>query len=240
MSPLKLVVAPIDAGQTLKERTYQALRAAITGMNIYHRDAELKLDERRLSEQFGVSRTPLREALSRLEHEGLVEIVPRSGIFIVRRSKIEILEMITLWAALESMAARLVTEVASDEEIAGLRAFVSGFEGGCAQARLDEYSDANISFHTAILGMGRCALLGETASQVFMHVRAIRARTIGEAGRALRSVADHMGIIEALESRDAERASSLVRDHTLRLRSHVEATFDIDEGPTRHKAGGSQ
>lgn len=237
MSPLKLVVAPIDAGQTLKERTYRALKAAISAMNIYHQDAELQLDERRLSEQLGVSRTPLREALSRLEHEGLVEIVPRSGVFIVRRSKPEILEMITLWAALESMAARLVTEVAPEEEIAGLRAFVTRFEGGRAQARLDEYSDANIKFHTAILRMSRCAILESTAAQVFMHVRAIRARTIGEADRALRSVAEHMGIVEALEARDADRASALVRDHTLRLRAHVDATLDIEETPRNPKGG---
>jgi DNA-binding GntR family transcriptional regulator len=135
------------------------------------------------------------------------------------------------------MAARIVTEVASDAEIAGLRSFVTRFEGGRAQVRLDEYSEANIDFHTSVLRMSRCAILEETAARVFLHVRAIRARTIGEADRALRSVADHMEIIEALEARDRERASALVRDHTLRLRAHVEATFEIDETPMRPKGG---
>ena len=79
-------------------------------MNIYADEAELRLDERDLSQRFGVSRTPLREALAQLDQEGLVRIVARRGIFIVRKTKAEILDMITVWAALESMAARLATQ----------------------------------------------------------------------------------------------------------------------------------
>ena len=84
-------------------------------MNIYADDAQLRLDERDLSQRFGVSRTPLREALAQLDQEGLVRIVARRGIFIVRKTKAEILDMITVWAALESMAARLATQHASAE-----------------------------------------------------------------------------------------------------------------------------
>ena len=79
-------------------------------MNIYDEAAELRLDERELSERLAISRTPLREALARLEQEGLVRIVPRRGVYIVRKTKDEILQMITVWAALESMAARLITQ----------------------------------------------------------------------------------------------------------------------------------
>jgi DNA-binding GntR family transcriptional regulator len=86
-------------------------------MNIYADEAELRLDERDLSQRFGVSRTPLREALAQLDQEGLVRIVARRGIFIVRKTKAEILDMITVWAALESMAARLATKEATDAEL---------------------------------------------------------------------------------------------------------------------------
>src|SRR3546814_12343917 len=99
-------------------------------MNIYADDAQLKLDERQLSEQLGISRTPIREALARLEQEGLVTVIPRRGVFIVRKTRKEILEMITLWAALESMACRLITERASDEDIASLRKIFTAFENG--------------------------------------------------------------------------------------------------------------
>ena len=109
-----LKIRPIVETASMSTRIYEQLKAAITAMDIYDPDANLKLDERGLSEQFGSSRTPLREALTRLDQDGLVKILPRRGIIIVRKTKAEILEMITVWAALESMAARLVCEVAGD------------------------------------------------------------------------------------------------------------------------------
>ncbi|MDA7945847.1 MAG: GntR family transcriptional regulator [Hyphomicrobiaceae bacterium] len=228
MSNLQLEIKPIGDGFSLKSKIYDSLKAAIMDMNIYDSSADLRLDERRLSEQFGISRTPLREALARLDQEGLVKIVPRRGIYIVRKSKAEILEMITVWAALESMAARLITQNASDEEISSLRALCSTFDGEAVKARIDEYSDTNIKFHQAILKMSKCELLNEMAQGLFMHVRAIRARTISEKDRADRSIVDHMHIIEALEARDTELAERLVREHTLNLRAHVERYVDID------------
>ena len=111
--PLQLVVKPIDQDFSLKGHIYDVLKQGITSMNIYADDAELRLDERQLSEQLKISRTPIREALARLEQEGLVRIAPRKGVFILRKSVDEILEMIIVWAALESMAARLATERAT-------------------------------------------------------------------------------------------------------------------------------
>ena len=222
----EIVLAPIETGPTLKERSYETLKAAIASMNIYAEDAELRLDERKLSERLAISRTPLREALARLEQEGLVAIVARRGVYIVRRTKAEILEMITVWAALEGMAARLVVGHASDAEIALLRALFSEFQNGEVGARIDEYSDLNIRFHQTILELSRCKLLKETADGLFLHMRAIRARTISEADRAVRSIIDHMSIIEALEARDAELAEKLVREHALNLAAHVEQNVD--------------
>lgn len=227
MSDLQLQIKPIDEGFSLKSRIYDSLKSAIVNMNIYDDDAELRLDERRLSEQFGISRTPLREALARLDQEGLVRIVPRRGIYIVRKSKDEILEMITVWAALESMAARLITLNASDEEIAELRTLGGSFDGDRVMARIDEYSDANIQFHQKILKMSNCALLNEMAQGLFMHMRAIRARTISEKDRANRSIVDHTHIIDALEARDTDLAERLVREHTLNLKAHVERYVDL-------------
>lgn len=228
MPDLQLDIKPIDEGFSLKGRIYESLKRAIMNTNIYDDDVDLRLDERRLSEQFGISRTPLREALARLDQEGIVKIVPRRGIYIVRKSKAEILEMITVWAALESMAARLITQNASDAEIASLRELCSTFEGEGVKARIDEYSEANIRFHQAILKLGKCDMLIEMANALFRHVRAIRARTISEADRADRSIVDHMHIIEALEARDTERAERLVREHTLNLKDHVEKYVDLE------------
>ncbi len=228
MTDLELEIRPIDAGFSLKARIYDALKTAITGMNIYDDDAQLRLDERKLSEQFGISRTPLREALARLDQEGLVEIVPRRGIYIVRKSKAEILEMIVVWAALESMAARLVTKNASNDEIATLHNWLDPFDKNKVSEQVDEYSDANINFHQAIVGLSKNNLIVEITDGLFMHVRAIRARTIFDADRARRSVNDHRRIVDAIEVRDTELAGKLVRQHTLALRDHVEKSVQLD------------
>ena len=222
----KLDVRPIEDDFSLKNRIYASLREAITSMNIYDDAAQLRLDERELSEKLAISRTPIREALARLEQEGLVRIVPRKGVYIVRKTKAEILEMITVWAALESMAARLIIERASDEEIASLRKLFATFQDGQLQAKIDEYSDTNIEFHQTLLKLSRCQLLQDMADQLFVHLRSIRARTIAEGERAKRSIIDHLHIIEALEARDTERAEHLVREHTLNLGKHIEEYVD--------------
>ena len=217
-----LAVTPIDTGFSLKDKIYVSLKEAITSMNIYADDAELRLDERRLSEQLSISRTPVREALARLEQERLVQIVPRRGVYIVRKTKVEILEMLTVWAALESMSARLITLNATDDAIASLRSLLTSYSEGQVDDHIDEYSENNINFHQAILRMSENQLICDTADNLFIHMRSIRARTIGEEDRAQKSIVDHMQIVEAIESRDPDLAERLVREHTLNLAKHVD------------------
>jgi DNA-binding GntR family transcriptional regulator len=222
VSTVRLAVQPIDLSFSLKDRIYEALKETIAGMNIYEGTGEPRLDERQLSEDLGVSRTPVREAIARLEQEGLVRIVPRRGVFVARKTKQEILEMIIVWAALESMAARLITEHASDEEIASLRNLFATIENDTAQANIDEYSGMNIRFHQAIIQLSKSKLLSTMTETLFIHMRSIRARTIGENNRVQRSIIDHMNIIKALEDRNADLAERLTREHTLGLAAHVE------------------
>ena len=212
---------PINSNLTLKDRVYARLRNAVSEMNIYQADADLRLDERSMAEQLNVSRTPLREALTRLENEGLIEIRARKGVFVVRKQLEEILEMIVAWAALESMAARLATRAASDAELRELRKHALRHSESSAHADLSEYSEANINFHQMILDISGCALLSDMAEGLFIHMHAVRRRALEENDRATRSVVDHLGIIEALEARDADLAARLVREHTMRLHNHV-------------------
>jgi DNA-binding GntR family transcriptional regulator len=216
-----LALQAIDAGLSITDLTYQALKQAITAMNIYDSAEDLRLDERRLADDLGVSRTPIREAIVRLELEGLVRTVPRRGTFVVRKSKKEVLEIITVWAALESMAARLITLHARDEEIASLRKIFATFQNGRLEAHLDEYSEANIQFHQRIIEMSGCELLRKTADTLLIHMGAIRRRTISDDARVTRSIIDHMHIIEALEQRETELAERLARQHALDLAAHV-------------------
>ena len=222
MNASSLVVQPLESDFSFKAKAYTALREAIAKMNIYDVDDEIRLDERQLAADLGVSRTPIREAMARLEHEGLVRTVPRRGIFVVRKSKREIIEIVQAWAALESMAARLITLYANNDEISSLRRIFSTFQNCQVGAHIDEYSGANLAFHQAIIDMAHSDVLKRLAENLFIHMRAIRHRTIGEDHRFERSIIDHMQIIEALEARDTELAQRLVRDHALNLAAHVE------------------
>src|SRR5210317_1494632 len=147
-------IVPLAQAKGLKIQVYEALRELIGHMDIYTSKQPIRLDERALGEQLGVSRTPVREAISRLEQEGIVENIARRGAFVVRKSKNEILDIVDVWAALESMAARLATSRASDAEIAELRSKFTSMDGEDARAHIDEYSDTNIEFHQTIIRLG--------------------------------------------------------------------------------------
>lgn len=216
---------PIVSKFTLKDHVYDRLREAILEMDIYDQNADLRLDERSLAEQLKISRTPLRDAIARLEADGLVTVVPRKGVYVQRKSLEEILEMIVAWAALESMAARLAVDNASDSEIATLRKIASKYNDEVSATRIAEYSDDNLKFHTHILEISHCGLLKTMADGLFLHIQAVRLRSMWEGDRVKRSVVDHAEIIEALERRDADEAAERVREHTMQLHQHLRKTW---------------
>ena len=249
----RLRIEPLDVSLGLRKQACDAIKRAIMDMDIYGRWGEIRLDERQLGEDLGVSRTPIREALSILEQEGFVRSVPRRGIIVVRKTKREIVEMITVWAAIESMAARLAAanachrrepcarpegtrrgaQLGARAGIAELARLMDAFDED-PSGHLTEYSDANMEFHRAIIRLGGIGLMSTLTDSLFIHMRAVRAVTMTQDNRAQRSVADHRAIIAALQAGDPDRAERLVRDHTLGLAEHVERHGDFLDGP---KAG---
>src|SRR5215471_18632138 len=218
-TPPRLAVKPIDTQSSFRTQAYHALKQAITSFNIYAHSQEIRLDERQLSQDLGVSRTPIREAMTLLEQEGFVRTLPRRGVFVVRKTKKEMLEII---------AARLITLNATDAEIATLRKLFDDFHGATPDGgHMDEYSDANLTFHQAIIRLSKSKLIGDLTENLLIHVRAIRQVTIRQSDRAARSITDHMKIIEALEQRNTALAERLDREHTLGLAAHVETYCDF-------------
>jgi DNA-binding GntR family transcriptional regulator len=222
-----LGLQPLNTRASFRDQAYEALKQAITAADIYGQKDEIRLDERQLSQALGVSRTPIREAMTLLEQEGFLRTAPRRGVFIVRKTKKQIVEMIELWAAIESMAARLATQNASDLEISALRSMFDEFRNSTPAEHIQEYSQANIAFHQSIIRLSGSHLMGKTIENLLLHVRAIRRLTIAQSDRATRSIIDHMRIIEALERRDTELAERLVRQHSLDLAAHVEKHCDF-------------
>ena len=177
-APPRPALAPIDTAPSFKHQAYAALKNAIVAMDIYRSRDDIRLDERKLAQDFGISRTPVREALAQLEREGFVRSVPRRGLYIVRKTRQEVIEMITAWAALESMAARLITQEATDDEIAALRRMFTTFASGEVHAKLDEYSEVNIEFHQAIIRLSRSGVLMDLAENLFTHSREQRLESV--------------------------------------------------------------
>src|SRR5437763_2848667 len=147
--PLPLALQPLTTNVSFRDQAYAALKQAIMDADIYAHPEEIRLDERQLSQALGVSRTPIREAMTLLEQEGFLRTVPRRGVFIIRKTKKQIVEMIEMWAALESMAARLATVNAADDDILALRHMFDEFRNETPAEHIQEYSDANIASHQA-------------------------------------------------------------------------------------------
>jgi DNA-binding GntR family transcriptional regulator len=225
----RLRIEPLALGIGLRKQACEAIKRAITEMDIYGSYNEIRLDERQLCEDLGVSRTPIREALSVLEQEGFVRTIPRRGAVVVRKTKREIIEMITVWAAIEGMAARIAATSGSTADVAKLSSLMDAFDED-PTGHLTEYSDANMEFHRAIIRLGGIGLMSSLTDTLFIHMRAVRAVTMTQDNRAQRSVADHRAIIAALQAGNPDLAERLVREHTLGLAEHVERYGDFLDG----------
>jgi len=225
MAEADIAIVRIAPETSFKNKAYEALKEAILKMDIYATPEPVMLDERALSERLGVSRTPIREAIAMLEQDGFVKTVPRRGIIVVRRTKAEIVDMIRAWAALESMAARLITTIARKKDISALRDFFKDFDlrDRLPQDHVEEYSKANIAFHQALISLSESPTLVDMTNEILLHVRGYRQLTIGRTERIAASLPEHLAIIEALEERNTELAEKLARDHTLGLAAFVEA-----------------
>jgi DNA-binding GntR family transcriptional regulator len=222
MADADIAIVRIAPETSFKNKAYEALKEAILKMDIYATPEPVMLDERALSERLGVSRTPIREAIAMLEQDGFVKTVPRRGIMVVRRTKNEIVDMIRAWAALESMAARLITTTASKKDISALRDFFRNFgKDRLPQDHIEEYSRANIAFHQALISLSESRVLVDLTNDLLLHVRGYR--QLNRTERIAASLPEHLGIIEALEARDTELAEKRARDHTLGLAAYVEA-----------------
>jgi DNA-binding GntR family transcriptional regulator len=216
MAEADIAIARIAPETSFKNKAYEALKEAILKMDIYASPEPVMLDERALSERLGVSRTPIREAIAMLEQDGFVKTVPRRGIVVVRRTKTEIVDMIRAWAALESMAARLITTIARKKDITALRDYFKDFgKDRPPQEHIEEYSKANIAFHQALISLSESPVLVDMTNDILLHV-------LGRTDRIAASLPEHLAIIEALEERNTELAEKRARDHTLGLATYVE------------------
>lgn len=232
LHPPETSLGLISIGQTvsLREQAYDSIKRSILAMDLYDGSAQIRLNEHQIAQDLGISRTPVREALTLLEREGFVCTVPRRGLFVTRKTKREVIEMIRVWAALEGSAAHAAATHAKDADIRDLSRAFQDFDPSTLPVHLNAYEEANLEFHQMIIRLGGCGLMVEMTTNLFIHMRAVRSAFLHRSGRYEVSMREHAAIITALQARDADQAAVLVRDHALGLIAHVEAHWAWSEG----------
>lgn len=174
-----------------------------------------RLDEAELANRFGVSRTPIREALNLLLGEGLIESRPRRGVVVAQISAQRLVEMFEVMAELEAMCARLAVRRMSDHELDALQAAHEACRGAALANDSDAYFYANEKFHFAIYAGSHNAFLAEQASSLQRKLRPYRRLQLRVRHRTSRSFEEHQGIIDALREGDADKAAGNIRNHVV-------------------------
>lgn len=217
-----LAVNKIEIPVSLSEMAYEAIKESLLKLDFSQLSDEGRLDERELAMRLGVSRTPLREAINRLVSEGFLQVVPRKGVYVVKKSKQEIIEILLVRAALEGMAARLATKYVTKKDIQRMKEIFSPFDPSNVKEKSLKYSDANVKFHELVIQLSQCAKLVELASNLFDHTRWIRIRAGAFAERHSTSLREHLQIIDALEKKNPDLAEKRIRKHIESLAQYVE------------------
>ncbi len=198
------------------ERRSQRLREAIeediaTGVLL----PGARLDENELAARFGVSRTPVREALRVLVGEGLVENRAHRGSVVARVTPQRLVEMFDVMAEIEAMCARLAARRMTPDEVAALASAHDACRAAARSNDSDAYFYANERFHFAIYAGAHNVFLAEQAAALQRKLRPYRRLQLRVRGRVRRSFDEHQGVVDALAAGDAALAADLLRNHVV-------------------------
>ncbi len=212
------MVKTIRNPRNLKEAVYQQLKENIVRGKLA---AGTKLGEIHLAQKLGVSRTPLREAINRLEQDGFVEMIPRRGAFVKKHSLQGILESLEMREVLEGLAGRLAARHASPEMIRRMKSCFQGFSEGTVERSISSYAHQNIRFHNLIIQASQNQKLIAIIRNLFDQMDMVRLHTILLPGRARKSLSEHLAIIRYIEKGQAQKVERELRAHVADLRRAV-------------------
>ncbi|QDG78283.1 GntR family transcriptional regulator [Labrenzia sp. PHM005] len=172
-----------------------------------------RLDEVQLAEKFEVSRTPIREALQRLSLSGLVEQIPRRGVFVRQPGPVELLEMFEVMAELEAASARLAATRITDEALAELHAANARCEEAVAAQDYDGYYQENAGFHAMLYRQSGNSFLEQECLRLYRRLQPFRRVQLRLRGRLKQSMSEHKMVVAALEEGDGAKAADVIRAH---------------------------
>lgn len=194
---------------SVSEAVYSAVKQVL--LSEYSPGERIGIDE--LCRALEVSRTPVFEALNRLKAEGIVEIIPRRGAYLVTFSIEKAQELYVVRESLEGLATKLAAERLTMRQIDGLRKALDA-QSSCLEAGdLEGYADATIDFHDTIVEAAGNKTLSQILGTIYAQIKALRLRNLYLPERLASSFAEHQRIFAALVARDAEAAGHEARMH---------------------------
>lgn len=206
------VLEPLRETLQLGARVYQALVNSIVNGQIEPGSA-LRPDA--IARKLEVSTTPVREAMQRLENDGLAIKLPYQGWFVRQLTEQQIRDLYEFRASLERFGVRLACERITPEEMDWMREHQATGEAALAAGDMDAYRAYNSELHAAILRSARNTYLSSTMAQLRLQSEMLIAKTIHITGRPLRAIEEHRRLIELIIGRNAEEAAALMEHHIM-------------------------
>jgi len=210
---------------TASSRIYTDLRAEL--VSLARRPGEA-ISEAEIALAYGVSRTPVREAILKLSDEGLVEIFPQSGINVSRIPIAALPEAIVIRRALEETTARMTAELATASQILALHSIVERQREADVAHDRDAFHQADELFHATIAEIAGYPGIWKLILQVKVNVDRFRQLTLPQAGRMATVIAEHERILSAIEAHDVDGASTAMAKHIERLLGDIAAMQHIN------------
>jgi DNA-binding GntR family transcriptional regulator len=210
---------------TLTERLATAIADGILAGTL---KPGLRLDEVRLAQQHGVSRTPVREALRQLATSGLIDMRPRKGAIVSKATPEQVESLFVAMAEMEATCARLAAISMTPVERRRLQARQEAMTALAAAGDTDAYSDANVAFHSAIYAGSHNAPLAEYSLSLRRRVGPFRRAQFRIEGRLIRSNREHDAVVRAILSGDAAAAHAAMLHHVSLVEDAFEAFSAIN------------
>lgn len=205
---------------SLRGRVFRKLREDILS-GVYKDQEELR--EITIGEELGVSRTPVREALRQLELEGLVTIIPNKGAYVTSITAKDVADIYHVRSMLEGLCARWATEHITEEQIGKLEEVLvlSEFHVQRGSGDTDQVSELDGKFHQVLYEASDSRILEHVLSDFHKYVQMARRLSVKKKERAEKSIAEHREILEAIKSKDAERAERLANQHIMNVMENL-------------------
>jgi DNA-binding GntR family transcriptional regulator len=206
---------------------YGALRAALCQLRIYDNQSEIRFEERELSRQLGVSRSTLRQALSQLESEGLIRVVPRRGVFVVRKTRAQMLEIIAVWCALEKLGARILCESRTAGDLEQFSLNVATRRRAFSDGDNRAFSQAEGELETRLLDGARIGLVSNLADKLGFHIRNVLHRFNETRSEQQHALEEFERLATALDDRNSLAAEAVLTERHLRLRQSLDVHLSV-------------